>query len=251
MSSSRSASTCARSEGDSVLEIAATEKSWGPWFYRLGASAMANLDGKGEFTGNVLVRRPNLNRLGGEWKAFVLGRLDRHGRYGFLPAAGVHRIVLRFAAFVLGVGLRRVVLRPISGAAGRCDDGRPASTSGPSLFSRRRASRRSAHRKRRIDPRSPTSKEIDDDTGGWRLLFKFDGLDNANFPRSGTTSRSSSCMSSRDSLGADREYERLFAQIGHAWTIGKWAQIASAFGTDLGSESSGLRLVPARRLSST
>ena len=93
-----------------------------------------------------------------------------------------------------------------------------------------------------IDPRLTVINEIDgidgidDDTGGWRALFSFDRLDNANFPRSGTFAQLELYLS-RDNLGADREYDRLYADVGHAWEFGKWTQIAGlAYGTDLGSE---------------
>jgi len=87
-----------REDGETVLVIEAGEKSWGPWFYRLGASALANFDGRGDFTGNVLVRRPNINRLGGEWKTFLTIGFAGQDRHRLLPAARVHRVVLCLAA---------------------------------------------------------------------------------------------------------------------------------------------------------
>ena len=84
--------------GDASSRSMPARRAWGPWFYRVGASGSANLKGRGTFTGNVLLRRPNLSPLGGEWKAFfTIGSVDQidtdfyqpleyTGRFSFHPA---------------------------------------------------------------------------------------------------------------------------------------------------------------------
>jgi NTE family protein len=223
-----------REGGETVLEIAATEKSWGPWFYRLGASALANLNGRGEFTGNLLVRRPNLNPLGGEWKAFfAFGSLDLVDTdfYQPLEYTGTLFTSPRFYGaensdeFIWVAGQENVA------AVERREFGLDL---GARLFAIGELRVGALTGNARLE--SVDIGNINDDTGGWRALFNFDGLDNANFPRRGTAARAELYLS-RDSLGADREYERLYVQVGHAWKFGKWTQIAGlAYGTDLGSE---------------
>jgi NTE family protein len=226
-----------RQESDeTVLEIAASEKSWGPWFYRLGASAAANLDGRGEFTGNLLFRRPNLNALGGEWKTFLtIGSIDQIDTDFYQPLEYTGSFFVSPRFFMAEDSDESVFVsdQEMLVSTSRRETGLDLGTK---LFAVGELRVGALSGKAKIVPQSIDFEETDDDTGGWRLLFDFDGLDNANFPRSGTFSRLELYVS-RDELGADREYDRLFANIGHAWSFGNWTQLAGlSFGTDLGSD---------------
>jgi NTE family protein len=224
-----------RTDGETVLVIEASEKSWGPWFYRLGASALATFDGRGDFTANVLVRRPNINRLGGEWKTFLsIGSLDKIDTDFYQPLEYTGSFFVSPRAYFAEDADERIFLGGLETVveSRRREWGLDIGTK---LFSVGELRVGALQGRSEIDPRTIDVDPIDADTGGWRMLFNFDGLDNANFPRRGTSALLELYLSRR-SMGADLNYDRLFVSLGHAWKMGNWTQIASAdYGTDLDS----------------
>jgi NTE family protein len=225
-------------EGDKeVLKIDVHEKSWGPWFYRLGAAIQANFSGEGGFTGNVFLRRPNLNPLGAEWRSFfTVGNLDSvsselyqpfefSGTFFVAPRVWMSQngdeslfvageeILLeaerRSVGLDLGIRIRNDGELRVGATTGRVD-GTPLS--GPFL------------------PQEA-------DTGGWRTRLSVDRLDNGNFPRDGTSLDVELFLSRKD-LNASAEYDRLWVKLGHVWKIGKWSQAAFVTGgTNLSSDT--------------
>ena len=68
------------------LEIDVQEKAWGPNYLRFGIAASADSNQNGVFDVAVGFRRPNFNRLGGEFKTLLqFGTVQRFGAEWFQP----------------------------------------------------------------------------------------------------------------------------------------------------------------------
>ena len=198
--------------------------------------ASASFEGSGSFTFNGLLRRPNLNRLGGEWKTFAsVGSIDHVFTDFYQPLSYSGRFFTSASYFfsrdgedAAFVNDQQFLVKARNQELG-LDLGFKLANLGELRLG---ATTGSAE----LDPRSGPISKVNDDTGAWRLLFLLDGMDNANFPRSGSTAIVEWILS-RESLGADEEFDRLFVTLGHAWRAGDdWTFAAFAnYGTDLGS----------------
>ena len=219
-----------------TLVINVTEKSWGPWFYRLGATLRTTLDGSGRFTGNILLRRPNIGPRGGEWKSFVtIGDVETvftefyqpvdYGEIFFVAPRFVH---IQNADQEFFVGDDRFLVELQRNEFG-LDLGLRAGNVGQVRLGAVRGNYRARSLMGLFDP---TEGEV----GGYRARLNFDALDNANFPRYGTLADLELYLS-RDELGADAEFDRLFANFTQVWRIGRWSQLVNAaYGDGLDSD---------------
>jgi NTE family protein len=224
-------------DGRTTLNVDAQEKSWGPNYLRVGINIESDFEGRSDFAAIANYRMASLNKFGAEWKTDVsVGepalfdteffqplhragywfvaptfRWNRDERIRFLANRDKEVIDVRHwaAGFDLGLLLRNWGEIRVGAESGRAK----ASAETTSVF-----------------------PSTDLDTGGWRTSATMDQLDKAFFPRAGTLLEVEGYFS-RDSLGADDEYDKL---AGRALWIGSKGNntvgLAATGGTDLGSD---------------
>jgi NTE family protein len=77
---------------------------------------------------------------------------------------------------------------------------------------------------------------VEFDIGGWELSGTLDQLDNAFFPRHGNLTQLGVFLS-RESLGADLDYDKLLVETTQAWSRGRnTVTLGARFGSGLGSD---------------
>jgi NTE family protein len=222
--------------GHEHLIVDASEKPWGPWYFRIGATVEADFEGEGRFTGQALMRRAQFNDLGAEWRSLVTVG-DRFGFDSdfFQPVTYSGRFFVRPRATYLRNGDRAVrvdderILVDLDEWAAGFDVGAQFGNYGQIS----------------IGPEAGAAElgglegmsDIDADLGGLRLQVTLDVQDNAFFPRHGSYVRLDA-YASREGLGADDEYERVELLATHAFGVGKAGTLLASVGggTPLGSE---------------
>ncbi|MDX1506839.1 MAG: patatin-like phospholipase family protein, partial [Woeseiaceae bacterium] len=215
--------------GQTGVEFRARPKSWGPTQIRFGLSLEDDFEGSTGVNIAARVIRPQLNRLGAE---FVLdariGTDPLLGAEFYQPLRADSRIFVAPAAFV---GQRNVnafvnddaVARArLTEAELRLDIGAQLSRAGEF-----RAGVFRGAGEARVKVGDPLLPNRDFDTGGFRALLRFDTLDNAHFPRSGVRAGAHWTLS-RQSMGADLDFDRLEAGFISAWSRGKNALLFGA-----------------------
>jgi NTE family protein len=225
--------------GDKVrLVIDATEKSWGPWYVRAGLALEANFEGTGNFQANLLLRRAEVNKLGAEWKSVVtIGDVDgiqtelyqplsQRGTWFVAPGISAYRNDdERFNAgdeVKLANTKRMVATLDVGRALRQWGEIRLGVWGG------------------KVEDEVIGEVEEENDVGAYRLQFAADRLDNAFFPREGTYGLLDSRFS-RESLGADDEYDRLRILLIKAGSIGQASRNTLLGKIELGTDfNSGL-----------
>ena len=218
------------------LVITATEKSWGPWYIRPGAAVEANASGLGRFTALGQLRRPFINRIGGEWRTiltigdyfafvselwqpieftghfFVAPRVDfrRRGAQTVLVGDSVQALDADRALFGFDFGYQ---IGPIG-------EVRVGMIRG----------------ELEIEPLEIGASEFKAQLGAQRTLVTIDQLDNFYFPSKGTFAEVE-LLFSREGFGADDEFDSLGISFVQAWNAGKnrWLLHLEG-GSDLGSD---------------
>jgi len=223
-------------EGDlNRLLIQADEKSWGPGYLRVGLGLEANFSGQGNFAMVGLYRRTQINRLGAEWKNIIsIG--DRDGVftefYQPLSYSGVWFVAPRLEFFRdqyrLSTSSGERVEADSKVRFAQLDFGAQFHTYGEARLGARWG---------RIDADiKPGDTSFDARIGEGIFELAFDKMDNANFPRQGTYAELFATLS-REDLGADDEFDRLFARYTQAGSFGKSTVIGQLrLGTDMNSD---------------
>jgi NTE family protein len=169
------------------LIISVTEKSWGPNFLRFGLSLNTDLQGEAQFNLMLGHKRVWVNSYGAEWiNEVVLGSTRRLATEFYQPLslrnvlfASAYASVQRAPEYIFD-GDQRVATYDVLTETAGLDLGSPLGTAGEI-----RVGFKWVHQDG--DPtiavkEFPTIKSTET---GARLLFRWDTLDNAYFPRSG------------------------------------------------------------------
>lgn len=209
-------------DGEVGVIYTAVAKSWGPDFVNIGVSVEDDSDGSTGF--NVLGRltRTGLNSRGAEWRTdFQLGTdLSLFSEYYQLFGARLNYFVAPYVDLqqrnqnIFVDDQATAQLRVISDEFG-LDFGMELGATGEL-----RSGVYSGSGESRIkigDPRMPKNEY---DTGGVFAELQLDTFDDSRFPRSGSRATLHWDMS-RQSLGADRNFETLEADYLSAWSRGK------------------------------
>ena len=221
--------------GNRRLVITAEEKSWGPWYIRPGAGVEANANGLGRFTALAQLRRPYVNRLGGEWRSLLtIGNffsfrtefwqpIEYSGHFFVAPRAefvrrGQEAIRIADQITVVDADARRLGF-DFGYQIGPIGEVRVGLVRGDVS----------------LDALQLPAGKQDADLGYQRTLVTIDQLDNVYFPSKGTFAELD-LRFSRAGLGADDEYDRLHARFVHAWNSGKnrWL-LQLEYGSGLGT----------------
>jgi NTE family protein len=220
-----------------LLQVNATEKSWGPNFVRFGLELEADFRGSGEFAALAELNRVGMNRLGGEWRTLLaIGEenkmltefyqpLHRKGRWFVSPRLLASRE--REDLFNEDGSVSRFL---VDSFEGRLDLGYQFGRYGEI---------RSGISRGRLNTDLDTGGVLENtsrvNTGGVRAALTLDQLDSANFPRHGFFLQSDLFLS-RDRFGADQEFEQLFTRVVDAGTWGRNSLVGViSFGSDLGT----------------
>jgi NTE family protein len=217
------------------LVIEATEKSWGPWYVRAGLSLEANFEGTGNFQANMIVRRAEVNKLGAEWKSVVtIGDVDGISTELYQPLS-------QRGTWFVAPGLwgyrnddqrwivdDQVVLLDTSWSVATLDIGRALQQWGEVRLGVWAGN---------TDNEIPGQQSEKSDLGAYRFRIALDRLDNAFFPRQGAAGVLDSRFS-RDSLGADDEYDRLRFNFVQAGSFGRGSRNTLLGKLELGTDFS-------------
>ena len=176
------------------LIVNVVEKSWGPNFLRFGLSLSSDLQGETHFNLMAGHKRVWVNRYGAEWtNEIVLGSTRRYATEFYQPLtlgnavfASAYGLVQRAPEYQF-VGSTRVSEYDVLTETAGLDLGVPFGTSGEL-----RAGFKWVHRREdpMIAPAGKPSLEtpnftIGTNETGFRVLFRWDTLDNPYFPRDG------------------------------------------------------------------
>ena len=219
------------------LKIQATEKSWGPNFLRFGLELEADFRGAGEFAALAELTRVGVNRLGGEWRTLLaVGEESRFSTEFYQPLNPKGRwfVAPRFLWDREGEDLFNddgtVSRYLVDSFESRLDLGYQ--------FGRFGEIRVGLSRGRLItdlDTGGVLQEAFRDDTGGFTGSIILDQLDSSNFPRHGFLAESRMFLS-RGSLGADREYDKLFSLVADAGSWGPYTLVSAvSYGSGLGT----------------
>ncbi len=236
---STSATRWSNEDGATGVEYRATTKSWGPNFLQFGVSLEDDFEGSTGFNLAARMTRAGLNRLGAEWRTDLrLGTDPRLFTEFYQPLSFDSRW---FVAPRLEMGqsnlnvfsMNETIARlRVSEAETGLDFGRELGTSGEFRVGAFRGLGEA-----RVKVGDPALPNIDFDTGGAFANLRFDTLDNAQFPRSGTRADLRWTLS-RPGLGADTEFDTIAGEVASIWSRGKSTlQLGLAYATTLESDN--------------
>jgi len=223
-------------DGGYRLVVQVKEKPWGPWYLRPGLALASELEGSARLAITGLVRRPQINRLGAEWKTFVsVGDVSMFDSEFYQPLEYSGTWFVAPRAVLVSVDEDRVtfedeeVLVDHRQGYGALDVG----VQFRNFAELRAGARRGKIRGRQISGESDVATV---NTGGWEARFTFDQLDNMSFPHQGTFAVID-YYGSRQGLGAEVRYDRVHFAALQAWPLAKRHTLIGSlgFGADLGS----------------
>lgn len=227
-----------RKQGENHLLIEAREKPWGPNYLRFGLRLDSNFKQRNNFTLVNHFRRTQLNRLGAEWKTIVtLGDVTSVTTDFFQPLTYSGRWFIA-PQFFFGRDETQGPLSEVKEEVvlGRLDLGLQYRNLAQFSLGLERGKIHVELSSILPSEEIDLSQEFDVEWGGARATLIFDDLDNAYFPRHGT-SAGLGLFISRSGLGADIVYDRLETQVTHAHSLGRHTMLVSMdLGSGLGSE---------------
>jgi len=225
-------------EGTGV-EYLATTKSWGPNILQFGVSLEEDFEGSTGFNIETRMTRVGLNRLGAEWRTDLrLGSdpeiatefyqpLSFDSRWFVAPRLELSQENLN--AFAMDQTVARL---RVSEAEAGFDFGRELGNVGELRVGAFRGIGET-----RVKVGDPVIPSTDFDSGGAFALFRYDSLDSAHFPRSGTRSELRWTLS-RPGFGADNKFDTIEGDIARTWSRGKNSlQAGLGYATTLQSDN--------------
>jgi NTE family protein len=232
------------SDGDrDGLEVFARRKSWGPNYVRFSLNLQDDFEGNSSYNAASRFIITEVNQLGAEWVTDLqVGENPRFRTEFYQPLGYAPRyfIAPQFLFEVRNVQLLNGQ-EPIAEFRVRSQEaelavGREFSSWGELRLGVRRGSGQS-----RVHIGEPSLPEEDFDTGEFIASFRYDGLDNLNFPRSGQAFEME-WTAGRTGLGDDESSDilNLDALAAHSWgrhTLVLWASGGSTVHTDAATPS--------------
>lgn len=210
-----------RGEGGNRLVIEAREKSWGPAYLRFGISLNADFEGNNTFNLVGEIRRPNINRLGAEWKTLVaLGSPFVASTEFFQPlrAGGSW-----FVAPRLTWGRSRSETYLVNGDYEDLESSTRGVGIDLGVQFRNYGEIRLGVVREKIHIGAATTaafEPLDREIAGPRLHLVIDQLDDVFFPTKGNRTDMDVFLS-RSDFGADDEYDMLMVRSMQAGTLGR------------------------------
>jgi NTE family protein len=225
--------------GGRVAIVRPREKDWGPDYLRFGIGFATDFQGDNIFNLLVSYRKTALNRMGGEW--LTEGQIGQHtylltefyqpvherGRFFVAPYARIGE-----STTGIFVGEDRVAEYLVQEGRAGLDGGVVLGTWGEARLG---AQWRRVDAK--VDTGSPVLPRAEETTAGVRAQLLVDQVDHAWFARSGYRITGSAFVA-RESLGSDRDYERVEGQVGGAVSWGNHTfNLSVSGGSDLHSDA--------------
>ena len=223
-------------ETGNTLVLEAEPKSWGPNYLRVGLSFDTDFEGVSRFHFSGLLRRPNVNRAGAEWRSFVVvgnpfqaftefhQPLRGASPWFVVPSAFWTRE--RAEAFLPDDTLEELTTRTAGGAV---EAGYQIGNFGEIRLG---AMRGTLHVKPETTTTFPSSKP---EVGGPRFLATFDRLDDVYLPTAGNRTTVTGFFA-RESFGGDDTYDAVELRSTQAGTFRRNTLVGKLdVGTSLGS----------------
>lgn len=224
--------------GSTGVVYTAVAKSWGPDFLNFGVSIEDDFDGSTAFNVFGRVTKTGLNSLGAEWRTdFRLGSdLSLFSEYYQPHGAGLNYFVAPYIDLqqrnqnVFVDAQATAQMRVASGEIG-VDFGRELGSAGEM-----RSGVYGGRGESRIKLGDPTTPDNEFDTGGLFAQLQLDTQDDSRFPRRGQRATLRWDLS-RQSLGADQNFETLEADYLSTWSRGKsTVQLGLSYATTYGAD---------------
>ncbi len=206
-------------DGETILEISAVKRPWGPNYLQFGVEYDSNADGENLFNVGLSYARTAMNSRGGEWRSGLQLGSEPSVFTEFHQPFGP-----RLKYFVNPfVGYRQQIISAVNGSdvvasfdikevLGEIGIGRELGSWGEARIGYRLAD---GHASRRIgDPMFP---DISFQRGEAFARLSLDEFDDFYFPRSGSLVMAE-WTSSRETLGADTRFDQFSVLAGIAYT---------------------------------
>ena len=224
-------------DGALLLIVEVEEKDWGPNYLRFGLALESNFRGRGQFTALAQMTRSQLTARGADWKSRVSvgsGNAIFSELYlpldyrGFLFVAPAFELFDRELSALSAAGDLEQIRLDL--AAARLDVGIQFRNVGALRVGVVRGGGS-------VDVLTQSAVEpFDFHIGGWRAGLAIDRFDSATFPRHGPF-LAADLFLSRESMGADQDYDKLELFAAAAGSRGRNTLVAWLDGeSNLGSE---------------
>jgi NTE family protein len=214
-------------EGEIGVEYTAVPKSWGPDFLNVGIGLQDDFDGSTAFNLAARLTKTGLNNRGAEWRTDVQLGTDLLLQSEFYQPFGSGLKYFIAPRFDIHQSNQNVFIAGQDTAQLRIAEGELGVDLGVELdsFGEFRLGAYRGNGKWRIKIGDPLIPDYRYDTGGIFALLQVDTFDQSRFPRSGFVLRLKWDMS-RESLGADKNFDKLEFDILSAWSRGKSTLLA-------------------------
>jgi NTE family protein len=214
-------------EGEIGVEYTAVPKSWGPDFLNVGIGLQDDFDGSTAFNLAARLTKTGLNNRGAEWRTDVQLGTDLLLQSEFYQPFGSGLKYFIAPRFDIHQSNQNVFIAGQDTAQLRIAEGELGVDLGVELdsFGEFRLGAYRGNGKWRIKIGDPLIPDYRYDTGGIFALLQVDTFDQSRFPRSGFVTRLKWDMS-RESLGADKNFDKLEFDILSAWSRGKSTLLA-------------------------
>ncbi len=208
--------------GSVGVEYTAVPKSWGPDFLNVGIGLQEDFDGSTAFNLSARLTKTGLNQRGAEWRTDVQLGTDLLLQSEFYQPFGSGLKYFVAPRFDLHQNNRNVFFDGQNTAQLRVVEGELGVDLGAELGSigEFRLGAYTGNGKWRVKIGDPLIPDYRYDTGGIFALLQVDTFDQSRFPRTGFTTRLKWDMS-RESLGADENFDKLELDILSVWSRGK------------------------------
>jgi len=222
--------------GRTGVEFRARAKSWGPNFLKFGLTLEDDFEGSTSFNVAARLTATGLNSRGAEWRNDLQAGTSPRFESEFFQPFGFDSRYFAAPRIDIGQDNYNVFAGPdtlgryrVSSALAGLDLGRTLGAWGELRIGALRGAGRASLRVG--DPALP---EENFEIGGFRVRFDADTLDDAQFPKRGLRA-SVEWQLSRPTLGADNEFDKLFAAVDRLWSWGAREKNTLQLGVEFGT----------------
>lgn len=228
-------------DGENVLNINAKEKSWGPDYLRFGLQFEDNFQDDTQFSMTFHYDQTAINDLGAEWQSSARIGSEPFVRTEFfqpLTYESTYFLSLKAAFEERNLNIyengRKTSEWQVSSANADLGVGRGFGNTAELRF---------FYELGKVDAELEIGKELDenmdDNIGSIVTQYTYDSLDNLFLPHSGVIARLEWKVS-RDDFGATRDYDRVSALLGSAYSFERYTVAGRAKASSVTRNSAGI-----------
>ncbi|WP_250655918.1 patatin-like phospholipase family protein [Alkalimarinus coralli] len=213
-------------KGESVLQVSAVEKSWGPDYLRFGLNFEDNLTDDTDFNIALHYDQTSLNRWGAEWQTSL-----QLGSHPFLETEFYQPIPGFLDYFVALGGLYEERTLPVFNQTDKLSEWDITETNLSAAVGREFGSNAELRveyilgkANLKLDVGNEPITELNEDVGSISTSFTYDSLDKLFLPHEGVFFHAE-WEASRQDLAATLDYDRVAALVGGAYTVNRYTVV--------------------------